>query len=144
MTPEIRIRKIFRPVSYIISAILDSLHVVPNAVAVFSFIMAITSFSIFLVAYNLSSSIAEILVKFAILCIFLNALADDVTRDIEHLSGKTSEFGGIFGSFLDRYSDIFIVLGIGVFLKDVPWYDIGVYLNVGADGHMFLIFLIII
>ncbi len=144
MTPEIRIRKIFRPISYLIAAVLNSQGVAPNAVAVSSFILAITSFSIFLVAYNISPGLAETLVTIAVLCIFLNALLDDVTREIEKKSGKMSEFGGLLGSFLDRYSDIFIVIGIGIFLKDVPWYNVGVLINIGVDGHMFLVSLIII
>ncbi|MFQ5974958.1 MAG: hypothetical protein ACE5J5_01395 [Candidatus Hydrothermarchaeales archaeon] len=144
MTPELRIRKVFQPASYLIATVLDRLGVVPNAVAIFSFILAIISFSIFLVAYNISPFLAENLVKFALLCIFLNALLDDVARDIEERSGRRSEFGGVLGSFLDRYSDTFIVIGIGVFLKDVPWYDLGVLINIGPDGHMFLVFLIIL
>lgn len=143
MGREYRIRKILGPFSYLIATIFDGLGIVPTTVAILSFLFALITLSIFLFVHNLPTSMAELAIEIAIACIFLNALLGDVTRDLEERTRRMSEFGGPLGSFLDRYSDTFIVMGAVLFLKDVPWYKMGVFIDVGVEGHLLLGVLIV-
>ena len=82
--------------------LLAKTQVTPNQMTWAAFGVALLSFVIFILGYNL---IAGLLVQ-------LSSIVDGIDGSLARLKGMTSEFGGFLDSVLDRYADILIVLGL--------------------------------
>jgi len=91
-----------RKMSEPMARLLAKTQVTPNQMTWAAFGIALLSFVIFILGYNL---IAGLLVQ-------LSSIVDGIDGSLARLKGMTSEFGGFLDSVLDRYADILIVLGL--------------------------------
>ncbi|MBA7477149.1 Bifunctional IPC transferase and DIPP synthase [subsurface metagenome] len=91
-----------RKISEPMARLLAKTQVTPNQMTWAAFGIALLSFVIFILGYNL---IAGLLVQ-------LSSIVDGIDGSLARLKGMTSEFGGFLDSVLDRYADILIVLGL--------------------------------
>ncbi len=98
-------RRLNRPISRRISAVLAHTPVTPNMISVFSFILAVAGGTLFGVGGYLWPLIAGFLVQAA-------SIIDGSDGEIARLKFRSSPFGGWFDSVLDRYADLAIVAGI--------------------------------
>ncbi len=91
-----------RKMSEPMARLLAKTQVTPNQMTWAAFGIALLSFVIFILGYNI---IAGLLVQ-------LSSIVDGIDGSLARLKGITSEFGGFLDSVLDRYADILIVLGL--------------------------------
>ena len=91
-----------RRVSEPITRLLAKTRLTPNQVTWGSFVIAVLSFVSFILGQNI---IGGILAQ-------LSSIVDGVDGGLARLKGMSSTFGGFLDSVLDRYADIFIVLGL--------------------------------
>ncbi len=97
-------KHINRKMSEPLARLLAKTKVTPNQMTWAAFGIALMSFVSFILGHNI---IAGILVQ-------LSSIVDGIDGSLARLKGMTSEFGGFLDSVLDRYADIFIVLGLTV------------------------------
>ena len=97
-------KHINRKMSEPMAQLLAKTKVTPNQITWAAFGIALVSFVSFVLGHNI---IAGILVQ-------LSSIIDGIDGSLARLKGVTSEFGGFLDSVLDRYADIFIVLGLTV------------------------------
>jgi len=95
-------RHINRKMSEPMARLLARTAITPNQVTWTAFGIALLSFISFILGQNI---IGGLLVQ-------LSSIVDGIDGSLARLKGKTSEFGGFLDSILDRYADIFIVLGL--------------------------------
>ena len=95
-------RHINRKMSEPVARLLARTKVTPNQMSWAAFCIAVVSFLSFILGQNI---IAGLLVQ-------LSSIVDGIDGSLARLKGKTTEFGGFLDSVLDRYADIFIVLGL--------------------------------
>jgi CDP-L-myo-inositol myo-inositolphosphotransferase len=98
-------RRLNRPVSRRVSAVLAHTPVTPNMISVFSFLLAIAGGLAFGVGGYEWPLIAGVLIQAA-------SVIDGSDGEIARLKFRASPFGGWFDSVLDRYADLAIVAGI--------------------------------
>ena len=98
-------RRLNRPISRRVSAVLAHTPVTPNMISVFSFLLAVAGGLAFGVGGYLLPLIAGVLVQAA-------SVIDGSDGEIARLKFRASPFGGWFDSVLDRYADLAIVAGI--------------------------------
>ncbi|MFC2069473.1 CDP-alcohol phosphatidyltransferase family protein [Chloroflexota bacterium] len=84
--------------------LLAKTKVTPNQMTWVAFCIALLSSVSFILGNNI---IAGLLVQ-------LSSIVDGIDGSLARLRGMTSEFGGFLDSVLDRYADIFIVLGLTI------------------------------
>ena len=106
MPSKLRVRYVFRPLVNLIAKGLSKIGVTPNIATVLMLIFAILS-SISLIIFNN-------LLYFAIL-ILTTGLLDGCDGAIARLTNKSTKFGGFFDSFMDRFSEFVIFLGLLIF-----------------------------
>ncbi len=103
-----RLRMAAAPYTARLAGPLMALGLSPNSITflglLFSFITALMY-----VSHNLI---------FAFVGLLLTSLADVADGAVAKASGKTTRFGGFLDSVADRYSDSFILIGIGIYLGD--------------------------
>lgn len=113
-------RKLFRPVS----RFLMRAGIRPNTVTIFSFVLgAITG-----VLFALDHLWSGLMVGYVM------AFSDIVDGQLAKEYPKTSNFGGILDSTIDRYNEFFIYTGLGIryYFFDRPWWILAcavVFLN---------------
>ena len=98
-------RRLNRPISRRLSAVLAHTPVTPNMISVFSFILALAGGALFGIGGYLWPLVAGFLVQAA-------SIVDGSDGEIARLKLRSSPFGGWFDSILDRYADLAIVGGI--------------------------------
>ena len=111
-TPEFyySFRKLFRP----ISRILMRIGITPNTVTIFSFVLgAITG-----ILFALDHLWLGLMFGYAM------AFSDIVDGQLAKEYSKTSSFGGILDSTIDRYNEFFIYTGLGIryYFINRPWW----------------------
>jgi CDP-L-myo-inositol myo-inositolphosphotransferase len=95
-------RYINRKISDPIAKLLTWTRITPNQVSWASFGLAILSFLSFLYNWNIAAGLLA----------QLSSIIDGVDGSLARLKGMSSTFGGFLDSILDRYADIFIILGL--------------------------------
>jgi len=95
-------RHINRKMSEPLARLLAKTKVTPNQMTWAAFGIALLSFFSFILGQNI---IGGLLVQ-------LSSIVDGIDGSLARLKSMTSEFGGFLDSVLDRYADIFIVLGL--------------------------------
>ena len=98
-------RRLNRPISRRLSAVLAHTPVTPNMISVFSFLLALGGGALFGIGGYLWPLVAGFLVQAA-------SIIDGSDGEIARLKFRSSPFGGWFDSVLDRYGDLAIVAGI--------------------------------
>ncbi|MFC2034076.1 CDP-alcohol phosphatidyltransferase family protein [Chloroflexota bacterium] len=91
-----------RKVSEPLAKLLAKTSLTPNQATWISFGVAFLSFVSFILGHNV---IAGLLAQ-------LSSIVDGVDGGLARLKNMTSTFGGFLDSILDRYADIFIILGL--------------------------------
>lgn len=109
MTSKFRLRYIFRPLVNLIAKGLIRIGVTPNLATVIMLSFSVFSF-IFLVFFRN-------LLCFSIF-VFITGIMDGCDGAIARLTNNSTKFGGFFDSFMDRFSEFFIFLGLLIFSKD--------------------------
>lgn len=104
ITPK-RIKEKFLNLFIPISRFLSKKKVSPNLI---SFLGALTSFFAGFLFYLGQTLLAG-------LSVILSGFTDIIDGQVAKLSGKETRFGGVLDSSLDRYSEIFIYIGISFF-----------------------------
>ena len=106
MASKFRIRYIFRPLVNLIAKGLIRIGVSPNLA------------TIMMLSFSVISCISLVFLRnllcFSIL-VFITGIMDGA---IARLTSKSTKFGGFFDSFMDRFSEFFIFLGLLIFSKD--------------------------
>ncbi|MCK4580710.1 MAG: CDP-alcohol phosphatidyltransferase family protein [Dehalococcoidia bacterium] len=95
-------RHINRKMSEPAARLLAKTRATPNQVSWIAFSTALVSLVSFVLGHNI---IAGLLVQ-------LSSIIDGMDGSLARLKGMTSEFGGFLDAVLDRYADIFVVLGL--------------------------------
>ena len=109
MASKFRIRYIFRPLVNLIAKGLIRIGVSPNLA------------TIMMLSFSVISCISLVFLRnllcFSIL-VFITGIMDGCDGAIARLTSKSTKFGGFFDSFMDRFSEFFIFLGLLIFSKD--------------------------
>jgi len=95
-------RHINRKLSEPAARLLAKTRATPNQVSCMAFGTALVSLVSFVLGHNI---IAGLLVQ-------LSSIIDGMDGSLARLKGMTSKFGGFLDAVLDRYADIFVVLGL--------------------------------
>ncbi|MFX1391046.1 MAG: CDP-alcohol phosphatidyltransferase family protein [Promethearchaeota archaeon] len=103
MASKFRIRYIFKPLVVLIAKGLIKIKVSPNLATSFMLCFSILSF--------LTLSLFQNFLLFSIF-VFITGIMDGCDGAIARLSSKSTKFGGFFDSFMDRFSEFFIFLGL--------------------------------
>ena len=109
MASKFRLRYIFRPLVNLIAKGLIRIGVTPNLATVIMLSFSVFSF-IFLVFFRN-------LLCFSIF-VFITGIMDGCDGAIARLTNNSTKFGGFFDSFMDRFSEFFIFLGLLIFSKN--------------------------
>jgi hypothetical protein len=141
---ELRLTRIFNPLSKAAGFFLSELGVTPTKVSLTSFAAAVFSASLFIFSFNIPLISPRTILTLAVALIFLNAFLDSVERRIEVRRKKKSVFGGPLGTFLGQLSDVFILFGALIFLSSRDtYYNFGKFLFInlsyvepGTTGHI--------
>ena len=109
MASKFRIRYIFRPLVNLIAKGLIRIGVTPNLATIIMLSFSVVSFISLVFLGNL---------LFFSIFVFITGIMDGCDGAIARLTGKSTKFGGFFDSFMDRFSEFFIFLGLLIFNKD--------------------------
>lgn len=109
MGSKFRIRYLFKPLVNLIARALIRIRVTPNLATIIMFCFSFLSFAFLLIFQNL--------LWFSIF-VFITGIMDGCDGAIARLTNKSTKFGGFFDSFMDRFSEFFIFLGLFIFKKD--------------------------
>jgi len=109
MASKFRLRYIFKPLVNLIAKGLIRIGVTPNLATIIMLSFSVLSF--------LSLVFLRNLLCFSIL-VFITGIMDGCDGAIARLTSKSTKFGGFFDSFMDRFSEFFIFLGLLIFSKD--------------------------
>jgi phosphatidylglycerophosphate synthase len=109
MGSKFRIRYLFKPLVNLIARGLIRIRVTPNLATIIMFCFSFLSFAFLLIFQNL--------LWFSIF-VFITGIMDGCDGAIARLTNKSTKFGGFFDSFMDRFSEFFIFLGLFIFKKD--------------------------
>ncbi|MBY9018492.1 MAG: CDP-alcohol phosphatidyltransferase family protein [Candidatus Lokiarchaeota archaeon] len=103
MASKFRLRRLFKPIVNLLARALSKIGLSANGATITMLICSIISF-LFLVFFSNY-------VFFSIF-VFLTGIFDGIDGAIARLRNKTSQFGGIFDSTMDRLSEFFIFLAL--------------------------------
>ncbi|MFX1374533.1 MAG: CDP-alcohol phosphatidyltransferase family protein [Promethearchaeota archaeon] len=109
MPSRFRVRKIFKWLVNPIAKGLIKIGVTPNLATMIMLLFSILSF--------ISLSILKNLLYFS-LFILITGIMDGCDGAISRLTNKATKMGGFFDSFMDRFSEFFIFLGLLIYTKD--------------------------
>jgi len=109
MASKFRLRFIFKPLVNLIAKGFIRIGVTPNVATIIMFIFSILSFISLVFFQNLLS--------FSIF-VFITGIMDGCDGAIARLTNKSTKFGGFFDSFMDRFSEFFVFLGLTINTKD--------------------------
>ncbi len=112
---EVRIRTVFRPLTYSLAFVLDRLDISPTLLVWLSYITGVAGFiSLYLLIDNPYS---DTLVSMALLSIIINGLSAETLYEYITRRAMVSELERL-EFFFDKYTDIFILLGASLFIGD--------------------------
>ncbi|NQT26638.1 CDP-alcohol phosphatidyltransferase family protein [candidate division KSB1 bacterium] len=74
--------------------------------------------------------------RIASLILLGSGICDTIDGKVARASGKTSKFGALYDSSLDRYAEVFYFLGLAVFFVHAEWYRTSVAIFFGLGGSM--------
>ncbi len=112
---ELRLRKVFSPLGYLIAVILRRADIQSNRLIALSYITAfIALFCFYLLSSYPYSTALKILIVFLI---FLSGLLDEIVTEFKKLRSSIGELERI-NLIIDRYSDILIILAAVYYLDD--------------------------
>jgi phosphatidylglycerophosphate synthase len=103
MGSKFRLRIIFRPLIRYMAKKFSRIGVTANMATIFMLVLSILSFCSLFFFSNLF--------WFAI-CVFLTGIFDGLDGAIARLNNKTTSFGSLFDSIMDRFSEFFIFLAL--------------------------------
>ncbi len=106
MASKFRIRIIFRPLVNLIAKGLIRIRISPNYATTFMLCFSFLSF--------ISLAVFQNLLCFSIF-VFITGIMDGCDGAIARLTSKSTKFGGFFDSFMDRFSEFFIFLGLLIY-----------------------------
>ncbi|MFW9864513.1 MAG: CDP-alcohol phosphatidyltransferase family protein [Candidatus Thorarchaeota archaeon] len=109
MASKFRVRYFFRPLVTIIAKGLIKIKVTPNLATVIMLCFSVLCF--------ISLAFFQNLLCFSIFVV-ITGIMDGCDGAIARLTNKSTKFGGLFDSFMDRVSEFFIFLGLGIYNKD--------------------------
>ncbi len=104
ITPK-RIKEGFLNLFIPISRFLSKKRISPNLITFFGTLISLFAGFLFYLGQTLLAGLSVI----------LSGLMDIIDGQVAKLSGKETRFGGVLDSSLDRYSEIFIYIGISLF-----------------------------
>jgi len=103
MASKFRLRRLFKPIINLLARTLSKIGLSANGA---TFTMLTCSFISFLMLVFFSNYV------FFSIFVFLTGIFDGIDGAIARLRNKTSRFGGIFDSTMDRLSEFFIFLAL--------------------------------
>lgn len=109
MASKFRLRNFFRPMVNLIAKGLIRIGVTPNIATIIMFFFSVLGF--------ISLVFFQSLLCFSIF-VFITGIMDGCDGAIARLTSKSTKFGGFFDSFMDRFSEFFIFLGLSINTKD--------------------------
>lgn len=109
MPSRFRLRYIFRPLINLVAKGLIRFGVTPNIATIIMFSFSVLSFISLVIFRNL---------LFFSIFVFITGIMDGCDGAIARLTSKSTKFGGFFDSFMDRFSEFFIFLGLSINTKD--------------------------
>ena len=74
--------------------------------------------------------------KIASLVLLLSGICDTIDGKVARASGKTTKFGALYDSSLDRYAEVLYFLGMAIFFVHAEWYKTSVAIFLGLSGSM--------
>lgn len=115
-TWEIAGRKIVFTLFYPFIWLSDKLNISPNAITTIGLLVNILAAIVFIAGAELSERGELTYVGWAGFCILIGGFFDMLDGYIAKHRGKMSTFGALYDSVLDRYSELFMFLGIMYYL----------------------------
>ncbi len=109
MSSKYRVRYIFKPVVKMVAKGLVKLRVSPNLATVIMLCFSILS--------CISIGVYGNLLLFSIL-VFITGIMDGCDGAIARLTKKSTKFGGFFDSVMDRISELFIYIGLYIYIQN--------------------------
>ena len=109
MASKFRLRYFFRPLVNLIAKGLIRIGVTPNLATIIMLCFSVFSFISLLFFQNL--------LYFSIF-VFITGIMDGCDGAIARMTSKSTKFGSFFDSFMDRFSEFFIFLGLLIFCRD--------------------------
>lgn len=103
---------VFAPLIWLIR----KLHITPNMLTVFGLLLNVASAIVLIYGAETADRFQLEYVGWSGLLVLLGGLFDMLDGLIAKSDGKASKFGALFDSVLDRYSELFMFLGILYFL----------------------------
>jgi CDP-L-myo-inositol myo-inositolphosphotransferase len=117
-----------RKISDPIAKLLSKTKITPNQVTWISFVISIVAFILFVADNNIT---AGLIAQFS-------SIVDGVDGKLARLTNKVTVFGGFLDSVLDRYSDMFLILGLIIWSSNHEQYPllwlIGIFSITGTIG----------
>jgi len=74
--------------------------------------------------------------RIASLILLLSGICDTIDGKVARASGKTTKFGALYDSSLDRYAEVLYFLGLAIFFVHAEWYKTSVAIFLGLSGSM--------
>jgi phosphatidylglycerophosphate synthase len=109
MASKFRLRYIFKPLVNLLAKGLIRLRITPNIATVLMLCFSVVSF--------ITLGFFRNLLYFSFF-VFITGIMDGCDGAIARLTNKSTKFGGFFDSFMDRFSEFFIFLGLYFYLQD--------------------------
>ncbi|MHA1671702.1 MAG: CDP-alcohol phosphatidyltransferase family protein [Promethearchaeota archaeon] len=103
MASKFRLRRIFKPIINLLARALSKIGLSANGATIIMLTCSIISFLLLVFFSNY--------VLFSIL-VFLTGIFDGIDGAIARLKNKSTQFGGLFDSIMDRISEFFIFLAL--------------------------------
>lgn len=70
------------------------------------------------------------------LILLVSGICDTIDGKVARASGKTTRFGALYDSSLDRYAEVLYFLGMAVYFVHAEWYKTSVAIFMGLGGSM--------
>jgi CDP-diacylglycerol--glycerol-3-phosphate 3-phosphatidyltransferase len=74
--------------------------------------------------------------RIASLILLLSGICDTIDGKVARASGKTTKFGALYDSSLDRYAEVLYFLGMAIYFVHEEWYKTSVAIFLGLGGSM--------
>lgn len=103
---------LFHPLIWLIR----KLKITPNMLTVFGLVLNVASAAVLIYGAECAGRFQLVYVGYSGLLVLLGGLFDMLDGLIAKNDGKATQFGALFDSVLDRYSELFMFLGILYFL----------------------------
>lgn len=110
--------------------------ITPNMITMFGFILNIAAASVFIIAAEYGERSNHTVVGIAGLIILIAGLFDMLDGRLARVSGTDSKYGALFDSVVDRFSELYMFLGICYYLISYDYFLSSLFAFVAMIGSI--------